>query len=90
MSSAWLSSLAKISVFGTSSRPSSLVDGRRFLTHHGLKVEKAQTFPAEVFGEGIVGFSIPKSEAAAESQSEGQTTGTKAARTGKRKATATA
>ena len=75
---------------------SSLVDGRRFLTHHGLKVEKAQTFPAEVVGDGIVGFSIPKTGAAAKSEGEsestakGATAGAKAARTGKRKATATA
>jgi len=75
---------------------SSLVDGRRFLTHHGLKVEKAQTFPAEVFGEGIVGFSIPKTGAAAEAESQsdvpakGAFAGSKPARTGKRKATATA
>jgi len=29
---------------------SSLVDGRRFLGHHGLKLDKAQRFPAEAFG----------------------------------------
>jgi hypothetical protein len=37
---------------------SSLVDGRRFLGHHGLRVENARTFPAEVVGEGIVGFRL--------------------------------
>ena len=68
---------------------SSLVDGRRFLTHHGLRVDKARTFPAEVVGDGIVGFSIPKTGAATEGQSEGQTA-SKPARTGKRRATATA
>jgi hypothetical protein len=35
---------------------SSLVDGRRFLAHHGVQVEKARSFPAETFGDGIVGF----------------------------------
>jgi hypothetical protein len=35
---------------------SSLVDGRRFLGHHGVKVEKARSFPAEAFGAGIMGF----------------------------------
>jgi hypothetical protein len=82
----------------------SLVDGRRFLAHHGLKVEKAQRFPAESFGDGMVGFRFPESEtegkgesqspAKGESQtaapSEGQTPKGKSARTGKRKATATA
>ena len=64
----------------------SLVDGRRFLAHHGLKVEKAQRFPAERFGEGLVGFRFP------EAKGEGQTQATqgKTARTGKAKATATA
>jgi hypothetical protein len=69
---------------------SSLVDGRRFLTHHGLRVEKARTFPAEAVGDGIVGFSIPNTRDAAEGGSESQTAGAKAARTGKRKAAATA
>ena len=73
---------------------SSLVDGRRFLTHHGLRVEKAQTFPAEVVGDGIVGFSIPKTGTAAEGESEttakGATAASKPARSGKRKATAAA
>jgi hypothetical protein len=35
---------------------SSLVDGRRFLAHHGVEMDKARSFPAEVFGEGVVGF----------------------------------
>jgi len=69
---------------------SSLVDGRRFLTHHGLKLDKAQTFPAEAVGDGIVGFTIPKSGTAAEGESDAPVTEPKAARTGKQKATATA
>jgi hypothetical protein len=69
---------------------SSLVDGRRFLGHHGLKVDKAQTFPAEAVGDGIVGFTIPKSGTAAAGESDAPVTEPKAARTGKQKATATA
>ena len=69
---------------------SSLVDGRRFLGHHGLKLEKAQTFPAEAVGDGIVGFTIPKSGTAAAGESDAPVTEPKAARTGKQKATATA
>ena len=34
---------------------SSLVDSRRFLAHHGVEQTKAETFPAEEFGGGIVG-----------------------------------
>jgi hypothetical protein len=68
------------------SNGASLVDGRRFLTHHGLKVEKAQRFPAEAFGEGMVGFRFPEGKGEADSQ----TTQGKAARTGKAKVTATA
>jgi hypothetical protein len=62
----------------------SLVDGRRFLAHHGLKVEKARRFPAEEFGKGLVGFRFP------ESKGEGQTAETKPARTSKAKAAASA
>jgi hypothetical protein len=40
---------------------SSLVDGRRFLAHHGVTVEKARSFSAEVFGDGIVGFRLGES-----------------------------
>ena len=69
---------------------SSLVDGRRFLTHHGRKLDKAQSFPAEAVGDGIVGFTIPKSGAAAAGESDAPATERKPARTGKRKATATA
>ena len=72
------------------SNGSSLVDGRRFLGHHGLKLEKAQTFPAEAVGDGIVGFSIPKSGTAAAGGSDAPVTEPKAARTGKQKATARA
>jgi hypothetical protein len=75
---------------------SSLVDGRRFLGHHGVEVEKARSFPAEAFGDGIVGFRLNGTETTAKGESqtaatsESQTAGSKSARTGKRKASATA
>jgi hypothetical protein len=84
---------------------SSLVDGRRFLAHHGVTVEKARSFPAEEFGDGIVGFRFKdsgaaamgeapapaKAETPAASPGASQTTTRKPARTGKRRgATATA
>ena len=76
---------------------SSLVDSRRFLAHHGVETEKAQTFPAEEFGSGIVGFRFGEA-AASDSEPEAKvesTTPTPAAkprpaRTRKRKATAAA
>jgi hypothetical protein len=37
---------------------SSLVDGRRCIAHYELQVEKAQRFPAEELGEGLVGFRL--------------------------------
>lgn len=74
---------------------SSLVDGRRFLAHHGLKVEKAQRFPAEAFGKGLVGFRFNGTDTGAKGQgqtpatSESPAAETKAARSSKRKAAAT-
>jgi hypothetical protein len=65
------------------------VDGRRFLAHHGLKVEKAQRFPAEAFGKGLVGFRFPEAKGQAEGQTREPDQG-KTARTGKAKAAATA
>jgi len=35
---------------------SRLVDGKRVFAHHGLTVEKAQTFDAQDFGDCVVGF----------------------------------
>jgi len=49
---------------------SSLADGRRFFAHHGLKVEKARTFDAESFGDGIVGFRIAETAPAVETETE--------------------
>ncbi len=41
---------------------SKLVDGKRVLAHHGLKVEKAQSFEAQDFGDGVIGFVLPEAE----------------------------
>lgn len=38
--------------------PSRLVSGKRFFQHHGLTVDKAQTYAAETFGKDIVGFRL--------------------------------
>ena len=38
--------------------PSRLVSGKRFFQHHGLAVDKAQTFAAETYGKDIVGFRL--------------------------------
>ena len=35
---------------------SRLVDGKRVFAHHGLTVEKARSFDAQDFGDGVVGF----------------------------------
>ncbi|MCB1036205.1 MAG: hypothetical protein KDD47_20445 [Acidobacteria bacterium] len=35
---------------------SRLVDGKRVFAHHGLMVDKARTFDAQDFGDGVVGF----------------------------------
>ena len=35
---------------------SRLVDGKRVFAHHGLTVDKARTFDAQDFGDGVVGF----------------------------------
>ena len=82
---------------------SSLVDSRRFLAHHGVEQTKAETFLAEEFGAGIIGF--PFGEAGSETGSDTETKAatpaaetkptrppveSKPARTGKRKATAAA
>jgi hypothetical protein len=75
---------------------SSLVDSRRFLAHHGVELEKAETFAAEAFGSGIIGFRFDEAVVTAKSEPEAEVkTATpaaesKPARTGKRKATAAA
>ncbi len=35
---------------------SRLVDGKRVFAHHGLTIDKARTFDAQDFGDGVVGF----------------------------------
>ena len=79
---------------------SSLVDSRRFLAHHGVEMEKAETLPAEDFGGGMIGFRLDEAATGAESETEvkaataeskpARTAERKPARTGKRKATAAA
>ena len=77
---------------------SSLVDSRRFLSHHGVEQTTAETFPAEDFGSGIVGFRFDEAgvnadgepEAKVESKTPAPAALPKTARTGKRKATAAA
>ena len=41
---------------------SKTVDGRRFLTHLGVKFEAAKSFEAEDFGGGIVGMRLPNGD----------------------------
>ncbi len=41
---------------------SRLVDGKRFFAHHGLSFEKARSFDAEDFGEGLIGFRLPEAK----------------------------
>ncbi len=36
-----------------------LVDGRRTFKHFGLSAEKSTRFEVEVFGEGLIGFTLP-------------------------------
>ena len=40
----------------TSSR---LINGKRFLAHHGLNVDKATPYPVDDFGNGLIGFTLP-------------------------------
>jgi hypothetical protein len=38
---------------------SRLVDGKKFLYHLGLSFDSAESFDAEDFGDGVVGFRLP-------------------------------
>ena len=38
---------------------SKIVNGKRFFAHLGLSFPKSQSFAAESFGDGIVGFRLP-------------------------------
>ncbi len=38
---------------------SRLVDGKKFLAHLGLSFDSAESFDAEDFGDGVVGFRLP-------------------------------
>lgn len=77
------------------SNGSSLVDGRRFMAHYELQVEKAQRFPAEELTEGMVGFRLGDEVDAADTAAADDDTESpapakqpKPARTTKRKAAA--
>ena len=78
------------------SNGSSLVDGRRFMAHYDVKVEKAQRFPAEELAEGMVGFRMTDELTAADTETADDTEApapapakkSKPARTTKRKAAA--
>ena len=37
---------------------SRVVDGKRFFAHHDLSCDSAQSFTAEEFGNGIIGFTL--------------------------------
>ena len=37
---------------------SRLIDGKRVFAHHGLKVDKAQSYEAEDFGNGVIGVTL--------------------------------
>jgi hypothetical protein len=56
------------------SNGSSLVDGRRFMAHYELQVEKAQRFPAEELADGMVGFRLVDEVDAADSETASDTT----------------
>ena len=43
--------------------PARLIGGRRFFSHHGMTVDRAQSFEAKDFGNGIVGFAWTATEA---------------------------
>ncbi len=47
---------------------SRLVTGKRFFTHNGLTSDKARTFDAEEFADGIVGFKLTAEPAEAETE----------------------
>ena len=44
------------------SSQSRLVDTRSFFAHHGLTFERATTFDAEDFGDGMVGFYLAEDD----------------------------
>jgi hypothetical protein len=70
------------------------VDGRRFMAHYELQVEKAQRVPAEELAEGMVGFRLVDEADAADADTADDTEApapvqskqAKPARTSKRKA----
>ena len=47
---------------------SRLVTGKRFFSHYGLTIDKARTFDAEAYDNGIVGFKLTEETAEAETE----------------------
>ena len=39
---------------------SKLVDGKRVFKHHGLVAESSMSYDTEIFGDGLVGFTLPE------------------------------
>ena len=64
---------------------SRLVTGKRFFAHHGLTIEKAQTFDAEAFDGGIVGFQLTEEPAKAETETPAPAKTAPAKKTGGRR-----
>ncbi len=60
---------------------SCLVTGKRFVSHYGLKIDKARTFDAEEFTDGIVGSQLTEepAETVAETPTPAETAPAKAA-----------
>ena len=51
---------------------SRLVDGKRVFAHHGLTVDKARTFDAQDFGDGVVGFVLEDGDEASDDPVTGE------------------
>jgi hypothetical protein len=60
--------------------PARLVDGKRVFAHHGLTADKARSYEAEDFGDGVVGFVLerPDEKGAGEPASSKRTRAAKA------------
>lgn len=59
---------------------SRLVTGKRFFSHNGLTIEKAQTFDAEEYEGGIVGFQLIEEPTEAEAPEPRKTGGRRKAK----------
>ena len=54
---------------------SRLVTGKRFFAHNGLAIDKAQTFDAQEYDNGIIGFQLIEEPAEAEAAAKKTGTG---------------